>query len=166
MVRISRSLVTLLAPSTVQSELVVRLAETELRSTEERYRTVEGSSTEITVEGLPKDVTGEVRVTVAVPGDAVLLASADPGEEICTIDVATSRSCDTPADLEAGTYDLDLAYSGDTNYGGSRAAPAGTGVVQHLASTGGPALGLLLLAVLLLAGGATSLLAARRLRRR
>jgi hypothetical protein len=109
-------------PSVAGLMLTVDPAATQV-TTEEEFTTTEGEPAEITVGGLPGEATGTVTVAVAAPeapDELAALRAPAPGEVLCTIDIAVADSCATPAELEAGSYELVVAYDGDANHLGSQ----------------------------------------------
>nr|WP_254701094.1 Ig-like domain repeat protein [Curtobacterium pusillum] len=65
-----------------------------------------GTSTTVTVGGLPEDGQGTVTVT-AKQGDTTV--------EVCTFNLPAT-TCATPVDLHAGEYELTATYSGDADH--------------------------------------------------
>ncbi|WP_147918040.1 Ig-like domain repeat protein [Ruania zhangjianzhongii] len=52
----------------------------------------------------------------AIPATTGTVTVATGTTVLCSYDVATATSCSAPADLAAGSYDLEVRYSGDANY--------------------------------------------------
>lgn len=66
-----------------------------------------GTTISAAASGLPQDATGKVTVSHQVDGETAVL---------CTFSVPGASTCELPAHLVSGSYQLAFAYSGDDNY--------------------------------------------------
>ncbi|MGI3785259.1 MAG: Ig-like domain repeat protein [Janthinobacterium lividum] len=93
------------APTTASTSFSVVKASVDLRAAVSQDTVPYGSGDTLSAGGLPADATGDVRFTAA---DGSLLCAID--------DVAATTSCQVPAALGTGTYDVTAAYAGDGHH--------------------------------------------------